>query len=107
MSTVPSGKAAKAALVGAKTVKGPSPLKVSNRPAAETAATKVVWSGEPSAMSTTVFGASSTTTSSTTSVVSSVSVDLLSQPTVNTAALQATARVKIYKIFILFLFCCL
>ena len=41
-STVPSGKAANAASVGAKTVKGPSPDKVSTRPAAITAASNVL-----------------------------------------------------------------
>jgi hypothetical protein len=45
-STVPGGNFAKAALVGAKTVKGPGPCRVSTRPAALTAATSVVWSLE-------------------------------------------------------------
>ena len=43
---MPSGSAAKAALVGANTVKGPSPFSVSTSPAAFTAATSVVWSAE-------------------------------------------------------------
>src|SRR5690606_18389520 len=51
-STVPAGRAAKAAFVGAKTVKGPSPLSVSTNPAALTAATSVEKSGLPAAMST-------------------------------------------------------
>src|ERR1700722_20664794 len=46
VSTVPAGSLLKAALVGAKTVKGPAPLRVSTRPAALTAATRVVWSLE-------------------------------------------------------------
>ena len=41
----------KAALVGAKTVKGPLPLSVSTSPAAFTAATRVVWSLELTAFS--------------------------------------------------------
>ena len=45
-STVPAGRAAKALLFGANTVKGPAPLRVSTRPAALTAATSVVWSAE-------------------------------------------------------------
>src|SRR4028118_1335080 len=53
-STVPAGSLAKAALVGAKTVKGPLPLSVSARPAAWTAATRVEKSGLPTATSTTV-----------------------------------------------------
>ena len=46
-----AGKAAKAAFVGAKTVKGPALLSVSTRPAAFTAATKVVCSLELTALS--------------------------------------------------------
>ena len=53
-STVPSGKAAKASLVGANTIKGPAFTKAFSRDAACTAATKVVWSGEPMAMLNTV-----------------------------------------------------
>src|SRR3569623_795821 len=45
-STVPFGSVAKAALVGANTVNGPGPDKVSTSPAAFTAATRVVWSFE-------------------------------------------------------------
>ena len=41
-STVPAGSFAKAAFVGAKTVKGPALCKVATKPAAFTAATKVV-----------------------------------------------------------------
>ena len=52
VSTVPAGRASKAALVGANTVKGPSPCRVSTRPAACTAATSVVWSFEFTAFST-------------------------------------------------------
>ena len=51
VSTVPAGKAAKAALVGANTVNGPGPFKVSTKPAALTAATRVVWSLELTALS--------------------------------------------------------
>src|SRR5208282_5926217 len=46
VSTVPAGSLAKASLVGANTVKGPGPDSVSTRPAALTAATRVVWSFE-------------------------------------------------------------
>src|SRR5262249_7480669 len=45
-STVPWGNVLNAALVGAKTVKGPDPCSVSTRAAAFTAATSVVWSFE-------------------------------------------------------------
>ena len=55
MTAVPAGSLAKAALVGAKIVNGPGPLNVSASPAANTAATSVVWSGEPTAISTTVL----------------------------------------------------
>src|SRR5215468_9630776 len=41
-STVPLGSLANAALVGAKTVNGPGPARVSTRPAALTAVTSVV-----------------------------------------------------------------
>src|SRR5688572_4441320 len=41
-STVPAGNFAKAASVGAKTVNGPAPCSVSARPAALTAATRVL-----------------------------------------------------------------
>src|SRR5690606_8763764 len=51
VSTVPAGRAAKASLVGARTVKGPAPDRVSTRPAALTAATSVVWSAELTAFS--------------------------------------------------------
>jgi len=56
---VPAGNLAKASLVGAKTVKGPSPLRASARSAARTAATKVEKSGLPAAMSTMVLEGSS------------------------------------------------
>ena len=46
VSTVPAGSLPKAALVGANTVNGPLPSRVSTRPAAFTAATSVVWSFE-------------------------------------------------------------
>ena len=46
--------AAKASSVGAKTVKGPSPLRVPARSAAMTAASRVSWSGLSTMMSTTV-----------------------------------------------------
>src|SRR5436309_10976764 len=46
VSTVPAGSLPKAALVGANTVNGPFPSSVSTRPAAFTAATRVVWSLE-------------------------------------------------------------
>jgi hypothetical protein len=52
LSTVPAGSAAKAASVGAKTVKGPLPLKVSTRPAALTAATNVLKLPAATAVST-------------------------------------------------------
>ena len=42
LSTVPLGSLSKAAFVGANTVKGPGPDRVSTRPAAFTAATSVV-----------------------------------------------------------------
>src|SRR5215217_698218 len=51
VSTVPAGSASKAALTGARTVKGPAPDRVSTRPAALTAATSVVWSAEFTAFS--------------------------------------------------------
>jgi hypothetical protein len=47
-STVPAGSFAKAASEGAKTVNGPLPFRVSVRPAAVTAATRVL--NEPAAM---------------------------------------------------------
>ena len=46
VSTVPAGSLPKAALVGANTVNGPLPSRVSTSPAAFTAATSVVWSLE-------------------------------------------------------------
>src|ERR1700754_2882987 len=52
VSTVPAGNLSKAALVGANTVNGPALDKVSTRPAALTAATRVVWSFELTAFST-------------------------------------------------------
>jgi hypothetical protein len=55
VSTVPSGKFSKASLVGANTVNGPLPYRVSTRPAAFIAATKVVWSLEFAAFSTMFF----------------------------------------------------
>ena len=54
-STAPAGSSAKAALVGANTVKGPAPFSVSTRPAALTAATRVVWSFELTALATIVL----------------------------------------------------
>ena len=42
---VPDGRALNAVLVGAKRVKGPSPLSASASPAATTADSRVVWSG--------------------------------------------------------------
>ncbi len=50
-STVPLGSAENAALVGANTVNGPAPFSVSTSPAALTAATRVVWSLELTALS--------------------------------------------------------
>jgi hypothetical protein len=41
-STVPAGNLAKAASVGAKTVKGPAPVRVLSKPQAVTAATMVI-----------------------------------------------------------------
>src|SRR5277367_6448112 len=55
ISTVPAGSFAKASSVGAKTVKGPGLLRVSTRPAALTAATRVLWIGELAAFSTMVL----------------------------------------------------
>ena len=55
VSTVPAGRRANAALVGAKTVNGPLPDSVSTRPAALTAATSVVWSFELTALATIVL----------------------------------------------------
>src|SRR6201990_1417255 len=46
VSTVPAGSLPNAVLVGANTVNGPLPSRVSTRPAAFTAATSVVWSLE-------------------------------------------------------------
>ena len=46
VSTVPAGKALKASFVGANTVNGPLPSRVSTNPAAFTAATSVVWSSD-------------------------------------------------------------
>ena len=51
-STVPAGSLAKASSVGAKTVKGPAPLRVSTKPAAVTAATRVVKEPAETAVST-------------------------------------------------------
>jgi len=51
-STVPSGSLAKASSVGAKTVKGPSPLRASTKPAACKAAAKVVKRPSATAVST-------------------------------------------------------
>ena len=48
---MPAGNLAKASLVGAKTVNGPAPFRVSTKPAAFTAATSVVWSAELTALS--------------------------------------------------------
>src|SRR6266436_2681006 len=55
VSTVPAGNCANASLVGAKTVNGPLLLSVSTRPAALTAATRVVWSAEFIAFETIVL----------------------------------------------------
>src|SRR5258708_32582496 len=55
VSTVPAGNCANASLVGAKTVNGPLLLSVSTRPAALTAATRVVWSVEFIALETIVL----------------------------------------------------
>ena len=52
VAIVPSGNAANASSVGANTVNGPSPFKVSTRPAACTAATNVVKDPAPTAVST-------------------------------------------------------
>ena len=49
---MPAGSFAKAALVGAKTVNGPGPDRVSTRPAAFTAVTSVDRSGTPTAVAT-------------------------------------------------------
>ena len=55
---MPSGSAAKASSVGAKTVSGPSPASASTRPAACTAVTRVVKRPSATAMSTIVPGCS-------------------------------------------------
>ena len=52
---MPAGSLAKASLVGAKTVNGPGEESVSTRPAALTAATRVVWMGELIAFCTMVL----------------------------------------------------
>ena len=49
------GELAKASSVGAKTVKGPGLLRVSTKPPALTAATRVLWIGELTAFSTMVL----------------------------------------------------
>ena len=54
LSTVPSGKAAKASLVGAKTIKGPAFTNAFSNCAACTAATKVEWSLDPIAICNTL-----------------------------------------------------
>src|SRR5271166_5911172 len=54
-STVPAGSLAKASSVGAKTVKGPLPFKVSTSPAAFTAATRVLNCPAAAATPTMVF----------------------------------------------------
>src|SRR6202035_3623953 len=54
-STVPAGSLAKASSVGAKTVNGPGLLRVSTRPPALTAATRVLLIGELTAFSTMVL----------------------------------------------------
>src|SRR5687768_1612115 len=54
VATVPAGNLPNAALVGAKTVKGPAEFSVSTNPAALTAATNVVWSFELTAFWTMV-----------------------------------------------------
>ena len=54
-ATVPSGSFAKASFTGAKTVKGPFPLRVSINSAAFTAATSVVKFSFPDAISTIVL----------------------------------------------------
>ena len=53
-SRVPSGNASKAASVGANTVNGPSAERASTKPAAITAVSKVLWSSDPTIISTTV-----------------------------------------------------
>src|SRR6056297_1360266 len=53
LATVPSGSAANASSVGAKTVNGPSPFRASTSPAAFTAATRVLKSSAATAVSTT------------------------------------------------------
>ncbi len=60
MSKVPSGKAANASSVGAKTVKGPVRLRSSANSAATTAAARVSWSSLLTMTSTTVVGGKST-----------------------------------------------
>src|SRR3954451_922159 len=57
VSSVPAGSLANASLVGAKTVYGPGPDRVSASPAAFTADTRVEKSGLPAAISTMVFAA--------------------------------------------------
>ena len=108
-STVPAGNAAKAAFVGAKIVKGPVPLRVSTRPAAVTAVTRVVWSADPTAISTTVLdGASSTTSVVESTAVSSVVSSLGAlQLAKLVAAKPKRAKVTSLKFFIGIVFKCL
>src|SRR5512147_2026468 len=56
VSMVPAGSLAKASSVGAKTVNGPAPLRVSTNPAACTAATKVLKRPSATAVSTISIG---------------------------------------------------
>lgn len=53
--TIPAGSLSKAALVRANSVNGPALFNVLTKSPASTAATKVVWSGELMAISTTSF----------------------------------------------------
>ena len=74
VSTVPVGSAAKAASVGANTVKGPSPESASASPAAITAASSVLCTSLLTTMSTTVAGLGSRTASITCTMPLSVTM---------------------------------
>ncbi len=91
-SSKPSGNASNAALVGAKTVNGPSPERASPRPAAVIAATRVEKSVFDCATSTIVHGSAITAVvSDAGSVVSAVEP---SAPHADRAISEVTANAK-------------
>jgi hypothetical protein len=75
---MPAGNAANASSVGAKTVNGPGPLKVSPNPAAVTAATNVPKFPADDATSTMLLTATSSVTSSVASLASLEQADRVS-----------------------------